>query len=319
MEIPRLKEHIYRCHYQTSCDRCLETFKQDKDLVAHRRQAKPCQRKDNSSRDPVIQGIGQDTMSMLKSRKRSSCKTAEEKWFEIWDILFPGVASPGTPYNDSTSLRLRSVNTASTLDYASVSGWWDPIADDITSRLFASLGDTLLSMHGSKGKGDLLPLIRGHINQAFMGFLGTGRCPVIQDSDTSLEPAMVHGAAEIPETTPRGSSNLPVDFANHGDENLWISNTPISPESMSSPCFTYVTEPAMSNPTMPILPAFGGGQPASCWISPFPLDGSFWPSGEEALTLETLDLGSGAIPPEDMSPIPPEVCNLGRHHGRWSI
>lgn len=97
MEIPRLKEHIYRCHYQTSCDRCLETFKQDKDLVAHRRQAKPCQRKDNSSRDPVIQGIGQDTMSMLKSRKRSSCKTAEEKWFEIWDILFPGVASPGTP------------------------------------------------------------------------------------------------------------------------------------------------------------------------------------------------------------------------------
>ena len=96
MEIPRLKEHIYRCHYQTSCDRCLETFKQDKDLVAHRRQAISCQRKDNSSRDPVAQGISQHTMNLLKSRKRSSSQTAEEKWFEIWNILFPHLDLPGT-------------------------------------------------------------------------------------------------------------------------------------------------------------------------------------------------------------------------------
>lgn len=97
VEIPRLKEHIYRCHYQTSCERCLETFKQEKDLVAHRRQSTSCPRKDNSCRDPVAQGIGQDKMSMLKSRKRSSCQTPEDKWGEIWNILFPGVKPPETP------------------------------------------------------------------------------------------------------------------------------------------------------------------------------------------------------------------------------
>ncbi|KAK7937514.1 uncharacterized protein PG986_014382 [Apiospora aurea] len=216
MEIPRLKEHLYRFHYQTSCDRCLETFKQDKDLVVHRRQAIPCQRKDNRSRDPVVQGIGQDTMSMLKSRKRSSCQNAEEKWFEIWDIMFPHRGRPDTSYNLDVDLMPRSV-AAPTLDCESPSSWWDSFAEHLSS----SLQDSLCSKYNPETE-ELRDLVKYHIQKAIGKCLD--RYPVIQFQGVDSQQTIPHEKANLLRIIPHGTngpySNFPTPERLFGKDRL---------------------------------------------------------------------------------------------------
>ena len=98
-DIPRLKEHLYRRHYhrRITCERCSTTFPQEKELFAHRRQTVPCQIAEIKVHDPIVDGMKESTMNMLKSRKRSSTADDEEKWFEIWDAVFPDREKPESP------------------------------------------------------------------------------------------------------------------------------------------------------------------------------------------------------------------------------
>ncbi|KAJ9150768.1 hypothetical protein NKR23_g3511 [Pleurostoma richardsiae] len=93
-EISRLKEHLYRRHYQRriSCDRCQKSFEHDRDLLAHRRQDEPCQRVEIKVQDPITQGMDDMAMNEIKSRKRPASMDDEEKWYDIWTILFPDVS-----------------------------------------------------------------------------------------------------------------------------------------------------------------------------------------------------------------------------------
>ncbi|KAK7993207.1 hypothetical protein PG989_006588 [Apiospora arundinis] len=59
-------------------------------------------------------------MSMLKSRKRSSSQDAEQKWWEIWNILFPQVKGPEDPYNHNANLRSLSVASPVSVNESSV-------------------------------------------------------------------------------------------------------------------------------------------------------------------------------------------------------
>lgn len=97
--IPRLKEHLYRCHVTVSCERCFAPFKSHSELVAHKRQATSCRRM--ASESSTSEGVICDTkMNELKSRKNLSHHDDREKWMRIWKILFPDSPLPESPYAD---------------------------------------------------------------------------------------------------------------------------------------------------------------------------------------------------------------------------
>ncbi|KAI1799059.1 hypothetical protein F4811DRAFT_565896 [Daldinia bambusicola] len=98
----RLKEHLYRAHRLPKhvCPRCYDSFDDGKDLAEHIRAAVPCKISDVV---PVLQGIDEATEAKLKVR-RKNCPgmTDEQRWAEIYKILFPSAnlnAMP-TPYYD---------------------------------------------------------------------------------------------------------------------------------------------------------------------------------------------------------------------------
>ncbi|KAI1471137.1 uncharacterized protein F4812DRAFT_467345 [Daldinia caldariorum] len=98
----RLKEHLYRAHRLPKhvCPRCYDSFDDGKDLADHIRALVPCKILDIVL---VLQGIDEVTEAKLKVR-RKNCPgmTDEQRWAEIYKILFPNAnlnAMP-TPYYD---------------------------------------------------------------------------------------------------------------------------------------------------------------------------------------------------------------------------
>lgn len=101
--IARLKEHLYRQHMlpQHLCSRCLETFSSEAELREHSRAPTPCQVNVNTN----VEGITLDQEKALKSKKRTSksgINTNEEKWKDIYTILFP-TESPPSAFCDTVS------------------------------------------------------------------------------------------------------------------------------------------------------------------------------------------------------------------------
>ncbi len=88
------REHIYRRHsLKNFCPRCFEHFDEPEALKSHQRADIPC--KVNA---PVSDGIiTEEQDKQLHQRAKSNC-TEEEKWDEMYRIIFPGeeVPSPCT-------------------------------------------------------------------------------------------------------------------------------------------------------------------------------------------------------------------------------
>jgi len=87
------REHVYRNHSLkgTICDRCLEKFGSQDALTAHRRAAVRCELRDL---EPVI---SEEQDKKLRVRPKKGC-TEEEKWADMYRILFPNedIPSPCT-------------------------------------------------------------------------------------------------------------------------------------------------------------------------------------------------------------------------------
>jgi hypothetical protein len=84
------REHIYRCHkLSPRCGRCTEEFQLEEELEAHTRQPEPCRLNSEPDNDPS-RGINKAQEVQLRSRKRRSNQTEEDKWRDIYLILFPG-------------------------------------------------------------------------------------------------------------------------------------------------------------------------------------------------------------------------------------
>ncbi|KAK4209755.1 POZ-AT hook-and zinc finger-containing protein 1 [Rhypophila decipiens] len=108
--IQRLKEHLKRVHSPVQCDRCYEIFPGSlkeraaclAKLAEHRKKAVSCERGDVSDKE----GIDEFQWAILdkQSRKKNQEAHRVEKWYEIWDVLFPeaGVERPENPWNDLT-------------------------------------------------------------------------------------------------------------------------------------------------------------------------------------------------------------------------
>ncbi len=88
-----IREHLYRCHRPIFCQRCKKVFKDKKGLDSHVliAGADICE----AQRGPPREGITPEQESQLRSRKRSAqIQSEEEKWCNIYNLLFPNEKVP---------------------------------------------------------------------------------------------------------------------------------------------------------------------------------------------------------------------------------
>ncbi|KUI59882.1 hypothetical protein VP1G_07097 [Cytospora mali] len=98
----RMKEHLYRRHLlpQFRCIRCCRVFQTSDTLIEHSKAKSACEVvQEESDQD----GINQDQLTKLKSRKRSRDKDTErDKWIAAYKVLFPDDYLIPSPYFERT-------------------------------------------------------------------------------------------------------------------------------------------------------------------------------------------------------------------------
>ncbi|KAK4466011.1 hypothetical protein QBC42DRAFT_151336, partial [Cladorrhinum samala] len=93
-DVSRVKQHLTRTHYRSSyCPRCFAVLEDDVAVSVHL--------------DPVTCVPKQHDFSLMTNgqhqriNRRSNTKQSEqEKWYAVWDILFPEQSRPSSPYID---------------------------------------------------------------------------------------------------------------------------------------------------------------------------------------------------------------------------
>ncbi|KAK0662117.1 hypothetical protein QBC41DRAFT_188636, partial [Cercophora samala] len=95
-DVSRIKQHLKRNHYHDYyCDDCWETFPTQNKYRQHR-DHRSCHRQADQHRFMTHQQSNQ----LSKSSRRYLSET--EKWFAVWDMLFPDHRQPESPDIDST-------------------------------------------------------------------------------------------------------------------------------------------------------------------------------------------------------------------------
>jgi len=97
------REHIFRRHLPTiHCAKCFRVFNSSKDLDDHMilQGQNTC---DVENRSPPPKGISAEQEKALRSRKKTGASQSEEdRWKEIYQVLFPGEPCPKSPCMIST-------------------------------------------------------------------------------------------------------------------------------------------------------------------------------------------------------------------------
>ncbi|KAL3468834.1 hypothetical protein BJX99DRAFT_265767 [Aspergillus californicus] len=92
----RVKLHISRKHkLPIYCARCSDVFKYERERDLHLRE-------NTCLLQPEVPRICATSEQLQRLSKRSTGKSDEERWNEIYTILFPGDPLPDSPYLDST-------------------------------------------------------------------------------------------------------------------------------------------------------------------------------------------------------------------------
>lgn len=95
-KISYVKQHLYRAHLQPPyCHRCGRTYERQDDLSAHARSATPCDVRSFATPE----GLTAEQRQRL-SERLSSKLSDEQRWYAVFEIVFPGHPRPGTPYVD---------------------------------------------------------------------------------------------------------------------------------------------------------------------------------------------------------------------------
>lgn len=100
MSLAVLREHLYRRHSEPkfSCPRCDAIFDRDGELQGHLRRDDLCDIiTKHSSGGPPSNTISAEQMNQLRKRKGQYRENEEEKWYEVFSILFPYHKRPDSP------------------------------------------------------------------------------------------------------------------------------------------------------------------------------------------------------------------------------
>ncbi|KAK3984306.1 hypothetical protein QBC44DRAFT_253140 [Cladorrhinum sp. PSN332] len=91
-----VREHVATAHRRPHyCPACGAIFRSASASNRHI-QAQTCPVR-VISRDE-IDGVPEDNMARLNRWSPQRSQSDEERWYSIWDILFPGIEAPSTPY-----------------------------------------------------------------------------------------------------------------------------------------------------------------------------------------------------------------------------
>ncbi len=96
-------QHLHRAHMQhIRCPSCSRIFDEVAELDRHIQQQETCRDAAPARKifDNDHQGLSQRQLNELRSRLPRGL-TETQRWFYIWDILFPGVDRPDSPYISS--------------------------------------------------------------------------------------------------------------------------------------------------------------------------------------------------------------------------
>ncbi|KAK5633659.1 hypothetical protein RRF57_009373 [Xylaria bambusicola] len=104
--IKDVKQHIYRLHCRPEiyCSLCFEKFKSSDERDCHTREGR-CTKK----AVPIADG----TISEDQKRKLKDCgsrgMSKQQQWMKLWEVIFPKVKHPGSPYaeNDQAAMLSR--------------------------------------------------------------------------------------------------------------------------------------------------------------------------------------------------------------------
>lgn len=104
-----------RKHYPVQCDRCYHIFygpdraASALELEAHRQLPDSCDLKDASLKE----GISDAQWAKLDKKKtamKSQASSKIEKYWEIWDILFPAIQHPTTPCKSPADMAMTRID-----------------------------------------------------------------------------------------------------------------------------------------------------------------------------------------------------------------
>jgi len=115
--VSRVKEHLFRCHLAPiHCPRCWCEFEAERDLENHLQAEDICHKR--NSGDPP-RGITAEQARVLRSRKKSPVAQSEEqRWMEIYQLLFPNEPCPDSPYFEEVPDEVRQPGLIDANDYS---------------------------------------------------------------------------------------------------------------------------------------------------------------------------------------------------------
>ncbi|KAH7063272.1 hypothetical protein B0J12DRAFT_642216 [Macrophomina phaseolina] len=146
----RVKEHLYRKHKASNnkCSRCHVIFDDADALQTHQRSEVVCQLRAPSP----APGFSQEQEKQLRSRKRSSrCQSEEEKWTEVYRILFPKDIEVPSAYIER--------RPRSTEEYADYQKFCRENLKQVLQRKLQSFALSPSNEYDQKVKGDLVDTI----------------------------------------------------------------------------------------------------------------------------------------------------------------
>ena len=103
------RSHLENAHRILQCERCYKSFN-DHDGLNEHRLAESCPQNSDERKE----GLDDKQMEKIKELEpmpkkrgissRERLNLAVEKWFAIWDILFPGVDKPANPCKSESKM-----------------------------------------------------------------------------------------------------------------------------------------------------------------------------------------------------------------------
>ncbi|KAI1329856.1 hypothetical protein F5Y16DRAFT_417002 [Xylariaceae sp. FL0255] len=107
--VPDIRMHIRRCHYLSYCPICFRTFENDPQFA--QRDAHVAQGACHHVENPHACATSEQLEQMKTAARDQKRISNEERWYIIWDIMFPGRTRPDSPYIDVIAVTFNSQNS----------------------------------------------------------------------------------------------------------------------------------------------------------------------------------------------------------------
>ncbi|KAK3346466.1 hypothetical protein B0T25DRAFT_279112 [Lasiosphaeria hispida] len=156
----RVKEHIYRRHQRPPfrCTRCLDAFDDEDKLTEHLRADPPCDIKTEPPEEETIY-ISKTQELALRKRKREVLE--EERWFNVFRILFPNFPAGQlpSPYHE-TLFQEQPANPANLDEFRAF------LLQELPSRIASGVNEHLrIQPPGAQIERDMTELIRSTMQE----------------------------------------------------------------------------------------------------------------------------------------------------------